>query len=113
MVWRRFIAPRLAGVKTISAGDYMQMRNTPHTLVDVREAAEWKKGHAAPAIHIPLGQINQNMDTISRDKPVVLICASGMRSGSAATALAKAGFKEVFNFAGGTGAWSSAGLPMR
>lgn len=104
MLWQRVLAPKLAGVKRVSASDYMQMRNTPHTLVDVREDNEWKRGHAAPAIHIPLGQIGKQMDRIPRDKPVVLICASGMRSGQAATAMAKAGFKDVYNFSGGTGA---------
>ncbi len=113
MLWQRIIAPKLSGVKTISATDYMQMRDQPHTLVDVRQRGEWQSGHASAATHIPLGEIANRMREIPQDKPVVVICASGNRSAMAATALAKQGFETVYNFAGGMGAWQGAGLPVR
>ena len=113
MLWQRVIAPRLSGVKRISATDYMKMRKQSHTLVDVRQPGEWRSGHAGVAVHIPLGEINQRMSEIPEDRPVVVICASGNRSAMAATALAKAGFATVYNFSGGMGAWRSAGLPVK
>lgn len=113
MVWMRVLAPKFAGVKSISAAGYKAFRDQPHTLVDVRQPAEWQEGHAAQAIHIPLGEIARRMDEISQEKPVVLICASGARSSMAAVALSKQGFCEVYNFAGGMGAWRGAGLPVR
>jgi len=113
MVWRRVIAPRLSGVQSISASDYLQMRNEPHTLVDVRQSGEWKSGHPTAAVHIPLGEVAGRMHELQQDKPVVVICASGNRSAMAATKLAKCGFSTVYNFSGGMGAWKSAGLPTR
>ncbi|WP_227819434.1 rhodanese-like domain-containing protein [Mariprofundus micogutta] len=112
VLWQRIIGPKMSGVKSINAASYQQMRNQPHTLVDVRQQGEWESGHAAKASHIPLGEIKQRMDEIAKDKPVVVICASGGRSSMAATALANAGYSEVYNFSGGMGAWSSANLPV-
>jgi len=114
MLWRRLIAPRLSGVKTISASEYLQqMRDQAHTLVDVRQPGEWQSGHAKAAVHIPLGEVAGRMHEIPQDKPVVVICASGNRSAMAATRLAKAGFSSVYNFSGGMGSWQSAGLPVQ
>jgi rhodanese-related sulfurtransferase len=50
---------------------------------------------------------------ISKDLPLVVICASGNRSAMAATKLANAGFEPVYNFSGGMGSWQAAGLPMK
>ena len=113
MLWQRIAGPMLAGVKSMSAGEYMQIRDEAHTLVDVRSAGEWESGHAPKAVHIPLSDISRRKGEIPQEKPVVVICASGNRSATAATLLAKSGFGPVYNFSGGMGAWSSAGLPVR
>ena len=112
-VWQRVIGPRMAGVKSIGATEYMQMRDKEHTLLDVRQQGEWRAGHAPAAIHIPLGELKQRMDEVSKDKPVIVICASGNRSSMAATALGNTGHNEVYNFSGGMGAWGGAGLPVK
>jgi len=113
IIWQRVLAPKLSGVKNISASQYFAMRDHDHTLLDVRSAGEWASGHAPDAIHIPLGDIAQRKGEIATDKAVVVICASGNRSAMAATALAKSGLKPVYNFSGGMGSWQSAGLPVR
>ncbi len=111
--WQRLVAPKMAGVKTISAGDYLRMRHDDHVLIDVRSDAEWRAGHAPAARHIPLGSISQRMAQIPQDRPVVVLCASGNRSAMAAVTLAKNGFGPVYNFTGGMGAWQAAGLPVK
>ncbi len=113
MLWKRLIAPKLSGVKSISASAYMQIAREPHTLVDVRQQPEWSSSHAKTAIHMPLGEITDRMHEITKETPVVVICASGNRSAMAATKLAKAGFATVYNFSGGMSAWQSAGLPVK
>lgn len=113
MLWKRFIAPKISGVKSMSASDYKQLVSKPHTLVDVRQQAEWISGHAKSAVHIPLGEISTRMQELPDDKPLVVICASGNRSAMAATKLAKSGFDTVYNFSGGMGAWQGAGLPVK
>jgi len=113
MLWKRLIAPKLSGVKSMSAADYMSFREQEHVLLDVRSAGEWESGHASQAIHIALGEIGSRMSELPKDKDLVVVCASGNRSAMAATKLAKAGFEPVYNFSGGMGAWQSAGLPMK
>ena len=113
ILWGRLVAPKLSGVKSISATDYMHFRNEAHTLLDVRSADEWQSGHPPKAIHIALGDISKRMHEISKTEPLVVICASGMRSSMAATQLAKAGFAPIYNFSGGMGSWQSAGLPVK
>ncbi len=112
MLWQRLIAPRLAGVKPMDAAEYMRLRGEPHTLLDVRTPGEWAGGHAAQAVHIPLGELASRCEELPKDRPVVCICASGMRSAQAARMLASRGFSPVYNFSGGMRAWAQAGLPL-
>lgn len=84
-------------------------------LIDVREPHEYAEGHAPGSLHIPLGQLKSRLNEFRafENKPVVLICRSGNRSGQAAGLLAQEGFKSVHNVQGGMLAWEKAGLPVR
>ncbi|WP_126443973.1 rhodanese-like domain-containing protein [Sulfuricystis multivorans] len=104
-----------SGVKNVSVGEATLMINRQDALVvDVRETAEWSAGHIPAARHFPLSQFAKHLVEIEKlkDKPVILVCASGNRSGNAAKTLMKAGFLQVFNLAGGMRAWIDAGLPV-
>lgn len=83
-------------------------------VVDVRETAEWSGGHIPNARHIALGHLDKHLSEIEKfkDKPVIVVCASGGRAATACGTLKKAGFQQVFSLDGGLGAWSEAGLPM-
>lgn len=112
LLWQTFNG---AGTKTISVGDATLMINRQDALVvDVRETAEWSGGHIPNARHIALGHLGKHLSEIDKykDKPVIVVCASGNRSSSACGTLKKAGFEQVFNLGGGIRAWSDAGLPM-
>ena len=77
-------------------------------LVDVRSPAEFQQGHLEAAINIPVQQLNSQLKQLEpKDKPVVVYCASGMRSASAASMLRSAGFSEVIDIA------NMAGWPLR
>ena len=78
-------------------------------LIDVREPHEWAAGHAPEAVHLPLGRLTP--EGIAHDRPVIAVCRSGNRSGTAADALAARGVR-VHNLAGGMKAWAHAGLPV-
>lgn len=110
MIWGRVIKPKMLGIKKMTAGAYSDFK-AEHTLVDVRSTGEWRGGHPSNAIHIPLNEMEQKVHKIPTDKPVVLICAAGMRSAMAANVVAKAGHTDVYNFAGGMGSWCAAQLP--
>ena len=112
LLWQTFGG---AGGQRISVNEATLLINRQDALVvDVRETAEWSAGHIPNARHIALGHLSKHLSEIDKykDKPIIMVCASGNRSGAACGLLKKAGFQQVFNLAGGIGAWSDAGLPM-
>ncbi|HEX6278703.1 MAG TPA: rhodanese-like domain-containing protein, partial [Pyrinomonadaceae bacterium] len=78
--------------------------------VDVRRPAEHANGHAAGTLNIPLDRLSREIDQLDPDRPTYVICQSGYRSSLGTSILENAGFKEVYNVAGGTKAWLDADL---
>lgn len=78
-------------------------------LLDVREDDEWNAGHAPGAVHVRLGDLDPG--SFDTSTPVVAVCRSGNRSGSAAKKLAASGVT-VYNLVGGMKAWREAGKPV-
>ena len=97
---------------TVNATRALELVNDGATLVDVRESSEWKSGHAPRAVHIPLGQIDQGARRLQKSRPVVVVCASGMRSRTAAKQLRSLGY-EATSVSGGMAAWQRAGGEVR
>ncbi len=83
-------------------------------VLDVREKQEIDEtlGRIADAQFIPLSELKERMNELSRDKPVIPVCHSGMRSGQAAVILRAAGFARVANLHGGMLSWQQSGLPV-
>jgi rhodanese-related sulfurtransferase len=104
---------RSAGGAGVDPARATQMLNREHAnLIDIRTSEEFATGHVAQAKNIPLEQIDTRATEIgSKDKPVIVMCANGQRSGKAAAQLRTAGFTNVVNLVGGLGAWQTAGLP--
>lgn len=80
-------------------------------LLDVREAGEWRAGHAPKARHIPLSSLAARVGELPTDRTLVTVCRSGARSARAAALLSRQG-RQACNLAGGMRAWSAAGLPV-
>ena len=70
------------------------------TLLDVRTPQEYAGGHIEGFRNIPVDELRERLDEIERDKPVYVICQSGLRSYIACRVLAGHGY-ETYNFAGG------------
>ncbi|NWG86689.1 MAG: rhodanese-like domain-containing protein [Hydrogenophilaceae bacterium] len=105
---------RLGGVKQIGPQEAVMLMNHDEALVlDVREQSEFVDGHIAKAKHIPLGALAKRLGELEKykDKPIVAVCRSGSRSGSACGTLRRAGFQNLHNLDGGMIAWERAGLP--
>ncbi len=85
------------------------------TVLDVRNAEEFdgELGHVEGSQLIPLDELRDRVGEVPRDRPVVVVCQSGRRSGMAAVILKDAGLKEVANVAGGLINWSRHALPFR
>ncbi len=70
-------------------------------VIDVRSPAEFSDGAYKGAVNIPLTLLPLRMQELEpKDRPIVLYCASGARSGQAARLLKKAGFSDVINAGG-------------
>ncbi|GIO26900.1 rhodanese-like domain-containing protein [Ornithinibacillus bavariensis] len=73
--------------------------------IDVRTPSEYKADHRKPFKNIPLANLLSKIDTLNKEKEVVVICQSGIRSAKAAKVLKKQGFQKVYNVRGGMSAW--------
>ena len=78
--------------------------------VDVRRVAEHTAGRAARTTNIPLDKLAAEFDRLDPAAPTYVICQGGYRSSIGTSILENAGFRHVFNVAGGTTAWIAAGL---
>lgn len=66
-------------------------------LVDVRSPQEFAMGAIPGSLNVPLQAIHLAEEHLDKDKPVILYCASGIRSGQALNMLAQMGFDTVHN----------------
>jgi rhodanese-related sulfurtransferase/rubrerythrin len=76
-----------------------------YTVLDVRQPGEYADEHLPGARLIPLPELNDSLDRLAADRPIIVHCAIGGRSRVAAQLLAGQGFKEVYNLKGGIKAW--------
>lgn len=79
-----------------------ELINQGALILDVRTKNEFARGHISQSRNIPLDQLNNEILSLDREKPVITCCASGMRSGIAKGILKKNGFKVVEN----AGSWT-------
>lgn len=78
-------------------------------LVDVRNPSETAQGTVPGAREVPLALLTAALDGLDRSAPVLVYCASGYRSQTAASVLLEAGFADVSDLLGGYQAWESTG----
>lgn len=83
-------------------------------VIDVCETEEYAAGHVGGAKNVPLGQLEERLPTVVKNKalPVVLVCASGARSNRAVAIAKKLGYENAQSLAGGLKAWREASLPV-
>ena len=88
---------------------------TRPALVDVRERDEYEQGFIPGAVHIPRGNLESRIEAQVPDRatPVIIYCASGMRSAYAAKTLAELGYTDVVSLAGGFSGWKQNGYDWK
>lgn len=96
------------GVRHVSTTQLKnELKDKNKQFVDVRTPGEFKGGHIKEFRNIPLHQLAQKCEKeLSKEKEVVVICQSGMRSQKACKILKKSGFTKVTNVKGGISAWN-------
>ncbi len=85
--------------------------NKPY-LLDVRQPEEYVVGHIAGVKLIPLGELEQHMAELPKDREIACICASRQRSAVAVRKLIAAGYT-ASSLTGGMMAWQRANLPVK
>ncbi len=113
LIWNIFLDPvNKAAVDPLQSVNLINHQNA--VVLDVRSIAEFNKGHIVNAINIPLNGLKNQLQQLDKykQKPVIVACRSGSRSGIAAKTLMKQGFEDVHNLRGGMMAWESAGQPV-
>jgi hydroxyacylglutathione hydrolase len=83
-----------------------KLDTTDVQIIDVRGASEFKNGHIEGADNLFVGKLMDNLDKVSKDKPVIVHCQGGARAAIAYSILRANGFDNVENYAGGWLDWS-------
>lgn len=73
--------------------------------IDVREPSEVNAGKVPGALELPLGELEERMHEVPRDRPLVVYCAAGNRSATAISILERAGRGPLVNLRGGYDSW--------
>ena len=82
--------------------------------LDLRDAAEFKKGHIVSAINIPSTKLASRLVELEKlkDKPIVLVCKMGQQSGAAGKQLKAENYTKVYKMSGGMMEWNNLQLPV-
>ena len=100
IAWRMMPAK---GIQTISTDQLKEIISDKDKLfVDVRTPSEYKGRNIRQFKNIPLGS---DFSKLAKDKEIIVICQSGMRSSQACKQLKKLGYDNVTNVRGGMSAW--------
>ena len=113
LVWP-VIAGGLAAGDLTASGAVQLMNREKAVVIDVCESAEFAAGHITGAKNIPLGELETKLPGAVKNKtlPLILVCASGMRSGRAVAIAKKLGYEQAQSLSGGLKAWKDANLPV-
>ncbi len=111
---KRVLNPKLIDeIPQVSCEEVFAQREKVE-IIDVRRPDEFNNelGHIAGAKLVTLGpELTRFLESVDREKEIVFVCRSGMRSGQATLESLKMGFKAPVNMAGGMIGWNEAKLP--
>lgn len=92
---------RLSRLTTTELAERRESLGSDLQFIDVRNPGEVEAGAVDGAINIPLARLKSELSNLSKEQPVVVVCASGARSVIAASLLNSAGFGDVSDVIGG------------
>jgi rhodanese-related sulfurtransferase len=98
-------------VKTISPSDLNRQSNV--LVLDARERTEYDVSHLPNAVFIGYNSFEKKtLDTVPKDKPIVVYCSIGYRSEKIGEKLKKMGYTKVYNLYGSIFEWLNQGYPV-
>ena len=110
-----YISSAMSPLKEVNTHEATLLINKQDAVVlDIRPAAEFKKGHILGAKQIKTELLNKgDFSSLEKQKatPIIVVCAMGMTAKRTAAQMLKAGFEQVTVLKGGMNAWQGANLP--
>lgn len=103
------------GGGTVSPQELANLVNKEQAaVIDLRDPADFRKGHIVDAINIPYGKVDERWSEFEalRERPIVLVCKMGQFSSAVGTKLLAKGFTRVHRLQGGIGEWQTSQLPL-
>ena len=110
--FRELLAATKSEIREVDTAQADELRRKPGAVVlDVREPDEYEQGAIPGAVHIPRGTLESTVENRITDKsaPVIIHCASGVRSAFAAKTLSEMGYQDVVSVTGGFNKWKDEG----
>jgi len=106
--YEEFCSPASASQISVQELKAKMDRGDDFLLIDVREASEFEIVRIPGSVLMPLGQFldGSALETLPRDKQIILHCHLGMRSARSLSILKEAGFRDVTHVEGGVHAWA-------
>ena len=117
------VARAKATIKECTVSEAKQFLTPSTLLIDIREDAEFRRGHLPGAVLSPRGLLEFEIhplvertaagsDVAAEDREIVLYCGTGGRSALAAKTLTDMGYRNAQSMDGGIVAWAEAGRPV-
>jgi len=103
------------GANSLTPPQAVQLINREKAVViDVCAPEEFAAGHVSNAKNVPVAELETRLTQVVKNKtvPVLMVCASGIRSKRAVATAKKLGYEKAYSLAGGMGAWRAANLPV-
>ncbi len=98
---QKFTAPKVEHISVDQLKVYLKDQTITRQFVDVRTPQEFSNRKIKGFKNYPLQSLAIQANSLNKETPVVLMCASGMRSMKAASLLSKMGYKNILNVKGG------------
>jgi rhodanese-related sulfurtransferase len=104
------------GAGSLTPTEAVQLINREKAaVIDICSAEEYAAGHIGQAKHVPIDELEKRLAQVVKNKatPLLMVCASGVRSKRAVGVAKKLGYEKVHSLAGGLGAWRAAAMPVQ
>lgn len=101
-------------ITSITANDLKARleKREENLVLDVRGITEYEEGHIEGAKNVYVGELENKLETLPKNKSIITVCGNGARASMATSILERKGFKDIYNVLGSMKAWQKAGYPI-